>query len=106
MLMSATLTRAQIPSFCHELVVRLAFRTDVQRTPRRHSGFVPACDIPPLPRACSARILRPRIDGESQTYPSLKILCVQFPFDEASARERPNLWPAQTFEQRNTSLKM
>jgi hypothetical protein len=41
MLMSATLTRARIPSFCHELVVRLAFRTDVQRTPRRHSGFVP-----------------------------------------------------------------
>jgi hypothetical protein len=37
----------------------------------------------------------PRVDGEGQAYPSLKFLPLQLSFDEAAARERPDLWPAQ-----------
>jgi hypothetical protein len=49
---------------------------------------------------------RPRVDGEGQTYPGLEFFRVQLSFDEAAARERPDLWPAQTFEQRDASLQM
>jgi hypothetical protein len=65
-------------------------------------------DIGPTDRALHRLGIpwRPRVDGEGQTYPSLKLLRVQLSFDEAAARKRPDLWPAQTFEQRNASFWM